>query len=258
MLESLLTLLIVGFYLVWLGIVSNPFTRSLKARKIKNEDVLLEINRELDYPLGGLGVFSYFSQGKDKVLVVFPKLTQDGDLEYIRSWYDLLDVIVHSLEETVHWYDFLDGIVHSLDSLENKKTVQQGENFDIMRQLTTPIQEHLQIEQDISKLQQQEEKIEQLLKLVSSSDLYSSQEELYDRALSQVQEMIDKASKLEQVYIRLIREVLIGKELSNYDPNQIVDNQMAMYSQYKKVKEEYQQLKDTATAYTELVKSDKL
>lgn len=215
--------------LVKTGILSN-ITRSIKARKIENKEVLLEIDIDRK-----LAVFSHFNEQKDQVLVVSPQLTQDGDLEYIRSWHDLLNVLVHGLEEINDQY----------------------QNFDIMKQLVAPIREHLQIEQDISQLEQQEEKIEQLLNLVSSSEFYSSQEELYKRALSQVQQMIEKASKLEQVYVRLIREVLIGKELSGYDPNQILDNHMAVDSQYKKIKEEYQQLKDTATAYSELLQNEK-
>lgn len=214
----------------------SKIIRNFKVRKIQKETVLVEVEKEVDLPLGNFGVFSYFSQGREEVLVVFPKLNQDGDLEYIYSWYDPLNVLFHSLKD--------------------ERT--QDENFAIMQELVIPIQEHLQVEQDTSKLQQQEEKIEQLLNLVSTSEVYSNQQELYERALWQVQEMIEKASKLEQVYIRLIREVLIGKELSNYDPTQIVNNHIAMDSQYKKVKEEYQQLKDTATAYTELLQNDKL
>lgn len=209
--------------------VLEDIIRFVKAKKIKREDVLLETNQEI-------GIFSHFNQGQKQVLIIFPRLTKDGDVEYSSLWKNLLRVTVHNLE----------------------KAKNKSENFVLMQQLVAPVREHLQIEEDISQLQQQEEKIERLLKLVSQSDLYSHQKELYDRALSQVQEMIDKASNLERVYLRLIKEVLIEKELSSYDPNQIVDNHMAMDSQYKIIKEEYQQLKDTATAYSELLQSDKL
>ena len=210
------------------GFLSNSI-RSIKARTIKSKDVLIEVDREL-------GIFSRFNQKQNQVLIILPRLTKNGDVEYIKVWRDLSNVIVHNLE---------------------KVNSHRGD-FSVMKQLVSPVREHLQIEQDISQLQKNKKQIEHLLKLVSTSEFYYNQRELYDRALFQVQEMIDKAKKLEQAYIRLIRELLIGEQLSSYNPNQIENYHLAHYSQYQKIKEEYQQLKDTAIAYGELLQNNQL
>lgn len=226
---------IVIIFVIFLITARASIIRFLRVIQINNQYVFLEIDKELDYPLGNLGIFSQLNNKQDKVLVIFPNLTKDGDLEYISCWYDLVDVFVYSLEAPV-----------------------RHENLIIMQQLSPTIQEHLQIEKDISKLEKQEQDLKQLLKLISSSDLYSEQKDIYDRALEQVQKMIDRAIELEKIYIRLVREILIGKELSNFNPNKIIDDYIEIDSQYKKVKEEYQHLKDTANAYTELLQSDQL
>lgn len=90
------------------------------------------------------------------------------------------------------------------------------------------------------------------------SELYLSQQEIYERALFQVENLLDKAEELQRVYVRLIREVLIGREIAQYSPDLLPNDSLAIDNQYKKIKEEYQYMKDTATAYAELLRKREL
>lgn len=209
--------------------------KTFKAEKIRNKKVVLEVNKKIDFSLGSLGVCQEIN-GNDKVLVLFPTLTEYGKLEYQTFWYDLFDIKIHNTT--------------------NQKTT--SKNFLIIQQLADFIREQMEIERDISKQKGEQEKIKKLINLASSSKIYADQINLYKRALSELQNLVDKGEKLKEVYFELIRETLIGKELSDYNPDQILNNHSAIESQYQQIREEYQKLKDTATAYAEVLQSNNL
>lgn len=218
----------------------NPQTtimKNFKAEKIKskNKKVVLEVNQEINFSLDSLGVCKEISVN-DKVLVLFPTLTDNGELEYQTFWYDLSEIIIHNT------------------------TNQKGatKNLKIIQQLTNFIREQIEIEKDICKQKEEQEKITKLIKLASSSKIYADQINLYKRAFAELQNLIDKGEKLKKVYFELVRETLIGKELSDYNPEQILNNHSAIESQYQQTREEYDKLKDTATAYAELLQSNDL
>lgn len=220
----------------------NPQTtimKNFKAEKIKskNKKVVLEVNQEINFSLDSLGFCKEISMN-DKVLVLFPTLTDNGELEYQTFWYDLSEIIIHNT------------------------TNQKGatKNLKIIQQLTDYIREQIEIEKDICKQKEEQEKITKLIKLASSSKIYADQINinLYKRAFAELQNLIDKGEKLKKVYFELVRETLIGKELSDYNPEQILNNHSAIESQYQQTREEYDKLKDTATAYAELLQGNDL
>ncbi|NJL22573.1 MAG: hypothetical protein HC895_19970 [Leptolyngbyaceae cyanobacterium SM1_3_5] len=91
--------------------------------------------------------------------------------------------------------------------------------------------------------------------MVATSDFYASQQHIYERALIQIENLLHKAEELQQVYVRFIREVLIGRQVAEYDPNLLPDNGMAIDQQYRRIKREYQTIKDAAIAYGELIQT---
>ncbi|NJN03402.1 MAG: hypothetical protein HC816_13530 [Leptolyngbyaceae cyanobacterium RM1_1_2] len=207
-----------------------------KIRKIKN-CVVLEVDgadtRYSDLPLGKLGVF-YEINEKQRVRVVFPKLTPEGDVQYIYSWHDL---------QSIH----IPG--------RKKINAQNKANLKAAQELASLIKEHLQLELEILNLREQWQKISDLLDLVATSDFYASQQEIYERALFQVENLLSKAEDLQDVYVRFIREALIGNKIVGYNPDLLLDGNVGIDSQYKVVRAEYQRMKDTATAYAELLRT---
>lgn len=133
--------------------------------------------RYQDLPLGNLGIFCEVNE-KRRIRVIFPKLTSKGDVEYIYSWHDLKSIHIPDLEKNEK------GRVH----------------FKIAQQLAFLIKEHIQfVEPEILNLRKQWYKISELLDLVATSELYASQQEIYERALFQVENLLDKAEELRQV-----------------------------------------------------------
>ncbi|WP_341525209.1 hypothetical protein [Nostoc sp. UHCC 0302] len=184
-------------------------------------------------PLGKLGIF-YEVNEKRRIRVIFPKLTQEG-IEYIYSWHNLRSIRIPTLE-----------------NINSQSRV----NLQVAQQLAFLMKEHIQfIEPEILNLRKQWHKINELLDLVATSEFYASQQGIYKRALFQIENLLDKAEELQQVYIGFIREVLIGRQVAGYDPNLLPDDGFAIDNQYKRIREEYQYMKDTATAYAELLRT---
>lgn len=208
------------------------FRRNKKIEKVLNSNIILINEPEERYHnlcLKNYGIPLKVNE-RDKVQVIFPRLTAEGDVGYIFSW-------------------------HSLDVVEipNIETAQSDIKLRAGIELAPLIKEHLQIEQEILNLEEQAFKINDLADLVSTSELYSSQLELYEKALVQTEKLLKKAKQLQSIYIHLIREGLIGIQVAGYNPDTIQKNKLAFDSKYQKIREEYQYMKDFATAYNELI-----
>jgi hypothetical protein len=208
------------------------FRRNKKVEKVLNTKVILINGVEERYSnlcLKNYG-FPLKVKEQDKVQVIFPRLTLNGDVEYIFSWHNLDDVEIPEVE--IHQNDI---------------------KLKAAKELATLIKEHLQIEQEILSLEEQYQKVNDLADLVSTSKLYSSQLDIYERAVEEIENLLEKAEQLQKIYIHLIREGLIGIQVAGYNPDNIRDNRLAFDSQYKRIKEEYQYMRDAATAYQELM-----
>lgn len=215
------------------------FYTNQKIKRIKS-NLVVEVDgvdsRYPNLPLSNLGIFFEVNENR-KIRIIFPKLTHKG-IEYIYSWHKLQSVRVPALE----------------------KTHTQGRiNLKVAQELAPLINEHIQfVEPEIINLRKQWHRINELLELVGTSEFYASQQGIYRRALDQIERMLDKAEELEQVYIGFIREVLIGRQVAEYDINLLPDDSLAINNQYKIIREEYQNMKDTATAYAELLHTRQL
>ncbi|MBD2090578.1 hypothetical protein H6F67_12005 [Microcoleus sp. FACHB-1515] len=193
--------------------------------------------RYSNLPLGNLGIF-YDSNQNRRIQVIFPRLTSAGDVQYIFSWHDLRSAHVPSLRQA---------------------DTQNDISIRIAQDLSLLMKEHIEfVEPEILNLNKQHQKISELLDLVTTSDFYAGQQDIYERALIQIENLLNKAEELQQVYVRFIREVLIGREVAAYNPDLIPDSGFAIDQQYRKIKQEYQAIKDTAIAYGELIQTRQL
>ncbi|MBE9099055.1 hypothetical protein [Vacuolonema iberomarrocanum] len=215
------------------GVYWFVLSRAQKIKQIKNS-VVLEVDgadtRYSDLPLGKLGIFYEISDNQ-RVRVVFPKLTSHGDVQYIYSWHNLPSIHLPALEKT------------------------SPQKLRAAQELAALVKEHLQLEPEILSLREQRQKISDLLNLVATSNFYASQQDIYERALFQVENLLDKAEDLESVYVRFIREALIGNKIVGYSPDLLPDGNSNIDHQYKLIRAEYQRMKDTATAYAELLRT---
>jgi hypothetical protein len=210
----LLALILLGS---WYWFVFYP---NQKIKQIRNSAVLKVDGAETRYPnlpLGDLGIFFDVNENR-KVRVVFPKLTPEGDVQYIYSWHTIRSIHIPDLK---------------------KANTQDQTNLRIAQELASFMKEHIQfVEPEILNLRNQRHKINELADLVATSEFYVTQQETYERALFQVENLLDKAEELQQVYVRLIREVLIGRTVAGYDSNLLPDDSFAIDHQYQKIRAE--------------------
>jgi hypothetical protein len=238
--DSLLTIISLGAMLWAFGgilwwLVSYP---NQKIEQVSRSSILEVDGADVRYPdleLGCLGIPCEVGENR-RIQVVFPTLTPEGDLKYIYSWHNLTSVRIPAFSKT------------SLEDEAKPKAVEQ---------LATLVKEHLQLQSEIINLTKQWQEVKDLLYLIATSDFYASQQEIYARALSQVDNLLDMAEQLEQVYIRFIRERLIGHKIAGYNPDLLPDGNLIITDQYERIREEYMIMKNTASAYSELLSTRK-
>ncbi|BAU13478.1 hypothetical protein LEP3755_40170 [Leptolyngbya sp. NIES-3755] len=220
---------------LFMGLIAYLFLQyhNYKIRAIINSNVVTVEGAEDRYrnlPLGNFAVPHRF-RGPDRVQVVFPTITDKGDVEYIYSWHSLKDVQPITLSRTHR---------------QNKVRV--------MAELAPIMKEHLKLEQDTIALENQSVRINKIAQLVAVSDFYSSQLELYEKAIDETEKLIKKVEELSAVYVRIVRETLIGTRIADFNPDLLLDLHVPLDAQYERVKAEYQYMKDTAQAYYELLR----
>ncbi|GCL50561.1 hypothetical protein NIES3804_21290 [Microcystis aeruginosa NIES-3804] len=110
-----------------------------------------------------------------------------------------------------------------------------------------------EINPKIASLVEKRNQLHRLRNLAASSEIFYSQTPLYDRAINQVQLIIDQAEALGQECLKFIRETLIERELvqSDIDSN-LVDCHLDFASQYQLIQEKYQFWKEEVQAYFQL------
>ena len=170
------------------------------------------------------------SNSASQVKVAFPQLSESGELVYI-------------------YYLFFPSEIRLTYFEKDKDNIE----FIIARKLSKYVKEHLKTEKEIEELMMQRHKVYDLRKLVSKSEVYQNQINIYDRAIGEISGLIDKAKQLEIMYLKLIREELIGLRIQNYNPAFIQDNRISHHLQYEQLKDEYEYMKEEAKAYAELM-----
>lgn len=84
--------------------------------------------------------------------------------------------------------------------------------------------------------------------------MYSNQIDTFNKALSELDKLIDKANRLEKIYINLVKEGLIEIKIRKYNPNLLKNNSITCQTKYEQLREEYLYMKDTAKAYEDLMR----
>ncbi|MDJ0633556.1 MAG: hypothetical protein QNJ34_10245 [Xenococcaceae cyanobacterium MO_188.B29] len=207
--------------------------RQRKIEYIKRSQVVTINNDELiqdDFILYNYGI-PLEIKNSGIVEVVLPTLDSEGQLMYHYSFH------------------YLSGL-----SIPKFKINQRKEELRAAQQLGYYIKEHFQIERDITALKEQDKRINDLAKLVLKSDIYSNQIEKYNKALIEIRKLIKKAEQLERLYINLVREGLIGIKISSYNTEDITNNLLIHNIKYERLREEYQYMKDVATAYGSIMR----
>lgn len=110
-----------------------------------------------------------------------------------------------------------------------------------------------EINPKIASLVEKKNQLTRLRNLAASSEIFHSQTPVYDRAINQVQLIIDQAEALGQECLKFIRETLIERELlqSDIDSN-LVDCNLDFASKDQLIQEKYQLWKEEVKAYFEL------
>lgn len=210
--------------------------RSSKVRLLKSSPVVCVYNAPARYdslPLKNYGIPIKIKQ-RSLAQVIFPKLTESGDLAYIYSWHDISDLEV-----------------------PNRGLNPRDTKLNTILELAPLIKHHLQIEPNVSALKDQYRQIDKLAKLVAKSHIYAANVDTYEQGLAQIKNLVRKAGKLENVYVCLIREVLIGVMIADYNPESAKVLEGDFDWQYRHAKEEYQNMKEVASAYFQLLNESK-
>ncbi|MGJ3253278.1 MAG: hypothetical protein ACFE0J_19420 [Elainellaceae cyanobacterium] len=156
--------------------------------------------------------------------MIFPRLNHQGNIEYIHAWHGL----------------------HEIKTTRHHRRLNSGGELEIAVRISPIIQEHLQIDAEIRHLNQHSHHINELASLISTSSLYADQLDLYKRASVQINNLLHQAQKLEQIYITLIRETLIGIKVSQYNPDDISMTYWDNQSQYVRRQHEYFRMRGDA------------
>lgn len=155
-----------------------------------------------------------------------------------------------------------DSTIYKLNNVSNVKSIIRfgaTNNYKLttVQQLAPIINEHLQIKAEIKKLRKQYVKISKLAKLVAASDIYNERLHIYETALRKIINCSNQAEQLQQSYTRLVREMLIGIKVAEEELKYLPDRETSFDLQYQRIQEEYNIMKDVATAYYQLLKDSR-
>jgi hypothetical protein len=124
-------------------------------------------------------------------------------------------------------------------------------------QLIPLVREHLLLIQEDIKLATQRAEIGRLIDLINTSEAHANRRETYAMVLHKLNELHKKSDELKRLYCRAIGDILIGVELAIQDSTLLSDDHLFIQTQYeaqfKRLKEEYQYVKDASTAYAGLL-----
>lgn len=151
---------------------------------------------------------------------------------------------------------------YRLNDLSNVKSVikhriKNNYKLSTAHKLAPIIQEHLQIKAEIKELNQQDVKISNLAQLVATSDIYNERLHTYATTLLKIRNCLKQAKQLDQSYTRLVREMLIGIKVAEEELKHLPDRETSFDLQYQRIQEEYNFMKDEATAYYQLLKDSR-
>jgi hypothetical protein len=151
---------------------------------------------------------------------------------------------------------------HEINKVKVMSKEPQDSNFQTIKQISPLTKEIFnKIDPQLIEFNKQKDELQRLQELVSSSEVYRSKAEIYARGAAQIQQLIGNARDLRQEYLKFIREILIGAELSRFDPesmSDVLERKVVLDSKYQVITSKYQDLKLEMEAYSELSKGSKV
>jgi len=127
----------------------------------------------------------------------------------------------------------------------------------VIEKLSSPVKEIYRLESEIQSHRAEIEKLEKKLELAQGSSVYSDWAETYVQKIDERKELILLAESIHQECTSFIKEVLIGKELSEADLDlvpDLLDKKIELEQSYLQASDKYQSLKDEVEAYSQLRK----
>lgn len=159
---------------------------------------------------------------------------------------------------------FLDGSRPSINfkeikiSLSDVSLVNRSPNpdFNVINEISSVAKDlYCNIDPQREDLRIKLTELKRLEKLAEFSELYKRQSNIYSRASQQVEELLDASGRLRSECYNFVMDILIGKELANYDNDNFPDVcmiRMSLDSRCKQASDRYQILKSEMDEYMNL------
>lgn len=162
---------------------------------------------------------------KTSVKVVLPELTNIGSLNYVQTVIDVYDLAIPKSD---------DAQVAALKTIASVVK----ERFPLIDQLA--VLEHHCLE------------VEQVRRLVQSSDLYASQATLLKKLQHQQKQAVAKIQALIELQDKYIRERLITARINALNLDEISEHLPLLDAQFQQLQQQYQETRDFVNAYWEV------
>jgi F0F1-type ATP synthase epsilon subunit len=195
---------------------------SRKARPLKLGDVVQvsTMHRaDLDLPLGNLGIFVKHNVESRQSHVIFPTLTSSDQVRYVDRSYD---------QNAISW-------AVGSNSLQRQK----------IALLAPVIEEHLELERRIKRIEKYQHKLDDALRLASTSKTHAETSENLKRKLAKISDWMAKTHQIEQSSLSYIRDVLIANELEESAPD-LIEASPQLRAEYHDLRQIYRALRDDA------------
>lgn len=195
--------------------------------------------------LGHYGILIEVDFQKTICKVAFPKLDDLGNLYYTSNRNHVLDDYCE-----IYWLRDV--------KMVDAEVKRNNHTLCAIKQLAPIVKEHLKIKSEILELSNKESQLNHLAELVATSDFYERQRDTYEMALVRIRSCLDKAEALEKAYSKLIREILIGVRVAEWEPEYLLDLEISFDLQHQQIKEDYDYMKNIVTAYYQLLDESKI
>ncbi|MBR8831950.1 MAG: hypothetical protein N5P05_002551 [Chroococcopsis gigantea SAG 12.99] len=110
-----------------------------------------------------------------------------------------------------------------------------------------------EINPKLEELYQKRDELTRLKNLAASSEIYGAQTAVYERAIAQVQSVIEGAEKFRHECLKFVRETLIERELvrADIDPD-LLDWKLSFDEKSQSLQEKYETWREEVKAYLSL------
>jgi chaperonin cofactor prefoldin len=164
-------------------------------------------------PLGNLGILV------EPKHVIFPTLTSSDQVRYVDRYYDLAQI----------------QRAAPSNSLQRRK----------IELLAPIIEEHLELEPEVKRIEKLQRRLEELQRLADSSETFIQTSQTLRQRLSDLTDWLNEAAQIQQSTLSYLRDMLIANELDILAP-ELGSFSPQLKAQYRSLRGQYQELQDEA------------